>query len=84
MKLAPSLGLAGMLGNLSTNPGRRVLAHLDAAGRAELIALFSSMQSGRGFAHDLATTLDVGLVRAVVQPTLASRSDGSVPFDHSV
>lgn len=86
LKLAPGLGLAGMLGNLSTDPGRRVLAHLDAAERAELIALFSSMQSGRGFGNDLATALDADLVRAVGQPTLvmASRSDGSVPFDHSV
>lgn len=85
LKLGPDRGLSILLGSLSTESGRRVLDRVDAEERAELVALFMSMRSGRGFVNDLATTLDPDVARGVAQPTLvmASRSDGSVPFEHS-
>ena len=85
LRLAPDRGLSILLGSLSTESGRRVLDGVDAEGRAELIQLFKAMRSGRGFVNDLATTLEPEVARSVSQPTLvmASRSDGSVPFEHS-
>ncbi len=85
VRLAPDRGLSMLLGSLSTQSGRRVLDGIDAEGRAELVQLFMAMRSGRGFVNDLATTLDPEVARSIQQPTLvmASRSDGSVPFEHS-
>jgi len=85
LKLAPDRGLSTLLGSLSTESGRRVLDRVNAEERAELVQLFMSMRSGRGFVNDLATTLAPDVARSVAQPTLvmASRSDGSVPFEHS-
>lgn len=84
-RLAPNRGLSMMLGELSTKPGRQVFDAIDVEQRAELIQIFGSMRSGRGFVNDLATSLSPEVVRSVSQPTLvmASRSDGSVPFEHA-
>ena len=44
-----------------------------------------SMRSGRGFMNDLGTRQDPETARRVTHPSLviASRCDGSVPFEHS-
>lgn len=86
LRLAPDRVLSLLLGSLSTKPGRRVIDAIDAEQRTELIDLFTSMRSLRGFITDLATPLSPDVARSVAQPTLvmASRSDGSVPFDHAM
>ena len=85
LRFAPDRGLSMLLGSLSTESGRRVLDSVDAGERAELLQLFKAMKSGRGFINDLGTTLDPEVARSLSQPTLVmgSRSDGSVPFEHS-
>jgi pimeloyl-ACP methyl ester carboxylesterase len=84
-KLTPDRALSAMLNQLSTKPGHQVLAAIEEDQRAELAQLFRSMRSGRGFANDLATSVSPDIVRSVSQPTLvmASRSDGSVLFEHA-
>jgi pimeloyl-ACP methyl ester carboxylesterase len=85
LRLGADRGLSVLLGSLSTESGRRVLEDLDSTERAELVHLFMSMRSGRGFVNDLGTRLDPEIARRVTQPSLvmASRCDGSVPFEHS-
>jgi pimeloyl-ACP methyl ester carboxylesterase len=84
-KLTPDRALSAMLHQLSTKPGRQVLAAIEEDQHAELAQLFGSMRSGRGFANDLSTSVSPDIVRSVSQPTLvmASRSDGSIPFEHA-
>jgi pimeloyl-ACP methyl ester carboxylesterase len=83
IRVAPDTGLRLLLGDLTTQPVRDVVAALRAEDRATLLALFSRMRSGRGFINDLHpspdSTADVG------QPTLviATRKDGGVPFAHA-
>lgn len=83
LRFAPDLGLRAMLSGLSTEPPTDVVATLDNAERAALVALFSSMRSRRGFLNDLRSMRAVG--PEIAQPTLviASRKDGSVPFAHA-
>ncbi|WP_227998869.1 alpha/beta fold hydrolase [Nocardia australiensis] len=83
MRTAPDLGLRMLLGDLAALPARQVVAALSAENRRLLIELFSRMRSGRGFRNDLAAV--AGSAGEVTQPTLviASRNDGSVPFDHA-
>lgn len=72
-----------MLDSLSTLPGREVLARLDAAERAWLTEFLSGCRSGRGFTLDLRGAADV--TAQVRQPVLvvATRTDGSVGFEHA-
>lgn len=83
LRRSPAAGLRTMLGGLSTESIDKVLAALSDEDRATLIALFSTMRSGRGFLNDLRSTPDVA--SQVTQPTLiiASRKDGAVPFVHA-
>ncbi|MFI9561568.1 alpha/beta fold hydrolase [Nonomuraea endophytica] len=83
LRLNPTIGLRTMLGGLSTEPIDAVLAALSDGDRATLIALFSTMRSGRGFLNDLHHVPDA--TSQVTQPTLiiASRKDGAVPFAHA-
>jgi pimeloyl-ACP methyl ester carboxylesterase len=83
LRTHPAAGLRTMLGVLSTEPIDEVLGTLSDEDRAYLIALFSTMRSGRGFLNDLHSTPDV--TSQITQPTLiiASRKDGAVPFAHA-
>jgi pimeloyl-ACP methyl ester carboxylesterase len=83
---APTAGLRAMLGGLSTQPTRALLASFDTAERRKLTTLFSQMRSGRGFGNDLEhLSRPTNTPADVRQPTLvvASRCDGSVPFEHA-
>lgn len=83
MRVAPAIGLRWMLGELSTEPSRVVVAELSDENRASLVALFSRMRSGHGFLNDLRGTPDVR--SEITQPALviASRRDGAVRFVHA-
>ncbi|MDF2848958.1 MAG: alpha/beta hydrolase [Oerskovia sp.] len=85
MKRAPVTALRTMMGSLSTMPARQVVADLDAAERAGLVDLFSSMRSGAGFLQDTRGLIDPALERGVNQPTLvvASPHDGQVGTRHT-
>jgi len=82
---APRRGLTMLMRSLSTESGRHVLDRLGDSEHRDLLQLFGSMQSSRGFMSDLEMRLDPDVARAVSQPTLvmASRRDGSVPFEHA-
>lgn len=84
-------GLRRMMARLSTRPIDEWWGDLTDEDRNELRALFRSMRSDSGFAHDLrhggrhhASERASALAR-VACPTLvtASRHDGGVSFDHS-
>ncbi|MFI1532296.1 alpha/beta fold hydrolase [Streptomyces griseus] len=84
----PEAALSMLLAELTTGRPQDVLDQLSGEHRAEVIALLSSMRSGRGFVNDLA---QLGGGRRfwegrVAQPALviASRRDGSVPYAHAV
>ncbi|MFI5743472.1 alpha/beta fold hydrolase [Streptomyces anulatus] len=77
-----------LLAELTTGRPQDVLDQLSGEYRAAVIALLSSMRSGRGFVNDLA---QLGGERKswegrVAQSALviASRCDGSVPYGHAV
>jgi pimeloyl-ACP methyl ester carboxylesterase len=82
-RVAPEVCLRLMMAGLSTRPAGAVLASLRPQDRAELLALFANMRSGRGFLNDLRSTPDI--TADIVQPTLviATRTDRGVPFAHS-
>jgi pimeloyl-ACP methyl ester carboxylesterase len=83
LRHTPGAGLRTMLRGLTTLPVREALGDLSAAERAELVALFSRMRSGRGFSRDLRPGPD--LTSRVAGPALvvASRRDGTVPYAHA-
>ncbi|MDA2813623.1 alpha/beta fold hydrolase [Nocardiopsis sp. RSe5-2] len=86
MRANPLAGLRAMMGGLSTEPPREVVARLPVERRRELAGLFSRMRSGAGFTLDLRATADPRPPTALVaQPALvvASRRDGAVPFAHA-
>ena len=80
--LFPDIMLWGMLTTLSTLPAHTALRALSEADRAQLVALFTRMRSGRGFLNDLREPIDV--TKSIHQPTLivASRHDGAVGQEH--
>ncbi|WP_406129563.1 alpha/beta fold hydrolase [Streptomyces sp. NBC_00989] len=89
VRRAPNTGLRLLLGDLTVLPVQDTLAALRPEERAELIALFSRMRSGRGFVHDLdVLRTPAALARLAAQvrcPALviASRKDAAVPFAHA-
>lgn len=85
MRRWPGQGLTFMMASLSTQPASLVLSRMTAGERTQLVDLFSSMRSGRGFWLDLQPPASSSREAEVVQPTLiiASINDGSVPIAHS-
>ncbi|MDA2808071.1 alpha/beta fold hydrolase [Nocardiopsis suaedae] len=86
MRANPLAGLRAMMGGLSTEPPRQVVARLPHDRRRELAGLFSRMRSGAGFTLDLrAAAAPRPATALVAQPALvaASRRDGAVPFAHA-
>ena len=82
---APGVFLRTMLRTLSTGTGRRVLADLSPADRAEVLDLFRSLRASHGFLHDIREPADPHLEDQVRCPTLiiATREDGQVPTRHA-
>ncbi|MFI5808549.1 alpha/beta fold hydrolase [Streptomyces sp. NPDC051561] len=83
LRVAPGTGLRLLLRDLTTLPGRDVVAGLRLDEREKLLELFSRLRSGAGFVNDLVPV--PGLTAQVEVPVLviASRRDGSVPFAHA-
>jgi pimeloyl-ACP methyl ester carboxylesterase len=86
LRVAPTVGLRGLLRDLSTKPAGAVVASLGQDTQQAIVGLFTKMRSGHGFLNDLRQLrhAQVGPTH-VSQPALvvASRSDGSVPFVHA-
>jgi len=91
MRRAPGLGLRVMLSSLSTLPPASWLPQLPEADRAEMVEVFASMRSTRGFVVDLAHAKpSQGPARRAAQRRVqcrtlvtGSRHDGGVAWRHA-
>lgn len=83
LKHHPQAGLKMMLTNMTTLDPNKVINKLTSGQHQGLIQLFSSLQSGEGFANDLKQT--VGSAEDVHVPTLIihSKYDKSVNLEHA-
>jgi pimeloyl-ACP methyl ester carboxylesterase len=85
-RVSRDVGLRVLLRDLSTKPVGAVVAALGPDTRDQIVELFASMRSGRGFLNDLHQVRNPSVAAShVSQPALivATRSDRSVPFVHA-
>ncbi|WP_433759528.1 alpha/beta fold hydrolase [Nocardia sp. CA-135398] len=86
LRRRPQMALRLLLRDLTTLPVDQIVNALTPEHRALLLALFSHMDSGAGFAADLRAMAHPDRRRpTITQPTLviASPEDGAVPFAHA-